>query len=325
MIGEPWFWREKTFAARAVRAGLAPLAFAYEKGGALRRRWTTPWRASVPVICVGNATVGGVGKTPFAIMIARLLAENGVSPHFLSRGYGGELKGPIRVDGSAHTAREVGDEPLLLARAAPTWVSRSKRAGAEAAIAAGAEAIIMDDGFQNPTLAKDVSILLIDERSDGSEKIFPAGPMREPMDAARTRADMVVAVSAKQGGDSPHADFAAWLEPARDNEAGRVVAFCGIARPERFFAALERADFDIADAIAFPDHYAYSRKNIAALLDRAKRLKARIITTEKDWVRIAPDQQDLVDTFPVRMKISDADAFKAALLSRFKNFREPVS
>ena len=315
MLSELWFWREESIAAKTVSAVLSPLAWGYECGGVLRRRFTTPWRASVPVICVGNASLGGAGKTPFAMMLGELLKENGFTPHFLSRGYGGAVRGPVRVEPETHTAHDVGDEPLLLAKVAPTWVSQRKRDGAEAAINAGADIIVMDDGFQNPTIEKDFSILLNDgRRGYGNGKIFPAGPMRERYDSAKARADIIVEIksSASAVGTVEAADFAAWLEP-QNTIPQRVLAFCGIANPERFFETLECAGYDIADAIAFPDHYAYTVKNIEILKKRAKKLNAALITTEKDRVRIDADAQESISTLPVRMRISDPAAFLAAV------------
>lgn len=315
MISEPWFWREESIAAKAVSAALSPLAWGYECGGVLRRRFTTPWRASVPVICIGNASLGGAGKTPFAMMLGDLLKENGFAPHFLSRGYGGAAKSPVRVEPKTHMAHEVGDEPLLLAKIAPTWVSRRKRDGAEAAINAGADIIVMDDGFQNPTIEKDFAILLNDgRRGYGNGKIFPAGPMREPYERAKARAEIIVEINSSADALvlDEMADYAAWLEP-QNTTPQRVVAFCGIGNPERFFETLERAGYDIADAIAFPDHYAYTGKNIEILKKRAKKLNAELITTEKDRVRIDADARESINTLSVRMRISDPAAFLATV------------
>ncbi len=325
MIGEPWFWRDEGVAARTVCIALTPLAFFYEQASAARRRFTTPWRASAPVICVGAASVGGVGKTPFAITLGRLLKDAGYAPHFLSRGYGGAVKGPMRVDPKTHRAAEVGDEPLLLAKQAPTWVSRSKRLGAEAAIAAGADVIVMDDGFQNPTIEKDFAILLIDAgQSRGNGRIFPAGPMREPLADAQKRADAVVEITAAPDAPTsdPSANYTAWLEPETIEGCQKALAFCGIANPGRFFDTLKNAGVDVADAVAFPDHYAYSGKDIAALKKRANKLDAALITTEKDWVRINAEQRDAVKTLPVRMRLSDADALLASIVSTIENRRE---
>ncbi len=324
MLGEPWFWRDDSIAARVVGAALTPLAFAYQLASSARRHFTTPWRASEPVICVGNASVGGTGKTPFALMLGRMLEEAGFTPHFLSRGYGGTIKDPTRVDLEAHQAHEVGDEPLLLARKAPTWVSRTKRSGIEAALSAGANIIILDDGFQNPTIERDFSILLADDRQRrGNGKVFPAGPMREPLSTAQKRADAIVEITNAPDAQTvdPAAHHTAWLEPETVQEAGRVLAFCGIANPNRFFDMLERSGFQVADAVAFPDHYRFSKKNIETLKTRAQKLSAALITTEKDYMRINIDQRDGIRTLPVRMRISDPDKLLASVLSAIEQRR----
>ncbi len=324
MSDQPWFWREKSLAATAACTALAPFACLYSLASDMRRQFTTAWRAPKPVVCVGNASVGGAGKTPFAIMLGQMLKDAGHRPHFISRGYGGTNKGPIRVDPDTHTATDVGDEPLLLAQHAPTWVSRSKRAGAEAAIAAGADIIILDDGFQNPTIAKDFSILLIDDRQrQNNGKVFPAGPMREPLALAQKRADLVVDIVTTPG--APIADAlatqTAWLEPETTPNVGRVLAFCGIANPDRFFDMLQQLGFDVADAIAFPDHYQYSTKNIEILKARAAKLNATLMTTEKDWVRINLEMRDTINTLPVRMRVSDPDKLTAEIFSALEQRR----
>ncbi len=308
MMRAPWFWREKTLAARAVALGLAPLAVLYDIGQRARWRITTPKRAPVPVICIGNATLGGVGKTPFAMALKGLLGGDAV--HFLTRGYGGSLHGPLRVHSSTHDVSEVGDEALVLARCGTVWVSKDRPAGASAAAKAGAELIIMDDGFQNPTLEKTVSILLIDAAgADGNGKIFPAGPYREPLERARARADIVVyvggdAATATAAAQKHTAPFAAWLEPDNPPQAGRVVAFSGIAKPQKFFKTLAAAGFEIAKPVSFPDHHRFSNQDLFALARIAAAKGAPLITTEKDYARLPDDFRAGVLVFPVTMKIN---------------------
>lgn len=233
-------------------------------------------------------------------------------------------KGPVLVDLDRHSAVHVGDEPLLLARQAPTWVSRSKRAGAQSAIMAGADIIIMDDGFQNPTIAKDYSILLVSDRHrQNHAKIFPAGPMRESLQKAQDRADSVIDLGS---GPAPAANHRgetlnAWLDVDTPPAVGRVLAFCGIANPDRFVSMLKRLGFDVADAIAFPDHYQYTPHDVKVLKAHAKKLKARLMTTEKDLVRILADQREDIETLPVRMHISDPDALISSMLASIENRR----
>jgi tetraacyldisaccharide 4'-kinase len=308
MMRAPWFWREKTLAARAVALGLVPLAALYDAGQRARWRMTTPKRAPVPVICIGNATLGGVGKTPFAIALKGLLGGDAV--HFLTRGYGGSLHGPLRVHPSTHDAGEIGDEALVLARYGTTWVAKNRPAGASAAAKAGAECIIMDDGFQNPTIKKTVSILLIDAAgADGNEKIFPAGPYREPLERARARADIVVYVgddepAATDAAKNNNTPFTAWLAPNNPPERTRVVAFSGIGKPQKFYKTLTAAGFEIAKTASFPDHHRFSDQDLFALARLAAARKAPLITTEKDYARLPDDFRADVLVFPVTMKIN---------------------
>ncbi len=315
MIQEPWFWRADAGLARIIAAGLTPLSAGYAFAGAMRRRLTTAQRAPIPVICVGNATLGGVGKTPFAIALCALLKDRGITPHFLSRGYGGRARGPLRVDTQNHSYADVGDEPLLLAGHAPTWVCRDRPAGARAAASAGADAVIMDDGFQNPTLFHDFSILLRGSKAQfGNGRVFPAGPLREPMEDAAARASCVVDITALDDTEErTGASHTAYLAPTGADLPDRAVAFCGIANPERFFALLEGQSVEIADRIAFPDHHPFTTREIDALLKQAKAQGVRLITTEKDWVRIDPAQRDEILVLPVEMRISNGKQLAEAI------------
>ena len=243
---EPWFWRERSIAARAAAAAMTPAALLYDGAQRLRAVVSNPAKISAPVICIGNATLGGTGKTPFALLLQRLLRDRGLKAHFLSRGFGGALRGPLRVL-PQHGAQDVGDEPLLLAAEAPTWIARNRAAGAAAA-ARCADIIIMDDGFQNPTIKKRVSILLVSAADPcGNGQVFPAGPMREPLARAVARADALIII----GDGAPEIEFggapvfraATSIDPAIAPQ--KSVAFCGIANPERFFKDLEARGFTL--------------------------------------------------------------------------------
>ena len=315
MIDEPWFWQEDSVAAKAITAMLAPIAFLYDQASKFRRRLARPLRAPTPVICIGNLTVGGVGKTPFAIMLAQMLQRDGHKVHFLSRGHGGAVTGPMRVDPEKHSAMDVGDEPLLLAKTAPTWVSRDKRAGAMAA-SKNTDVIIMDDGFQNPTVEKDFSILLLGAgHSHGDQKVFPAGPLRERFEDAKKRADKIIAVNSNNQRTPSDSAFhhAAWLEPTACDIPGPVFAFCGIGNPLRFFRTLSAMELNVIGKASFPDHYLYSHKDVKALTAQAKKQNARLITTEKDWVRINTEQREDIEFLPVRMRVSDEEKLLAAI------------
>lgn len=329
MMQEPWFWREKTFVARAVSAGLAPAAFLYEGATRWRAANTRPEAPPVPVFCIGNATLGGSGKTPFALMLQRLLQDAGVNAHFLTRGYGGALRGPVNVLPS-HTALDVGDEALLLARAAPTIVARNRRNGARAAAEAGAEAIIMDDGYQNPAVAKTLSFLLTDAADPyGNGRVFPAGPLRETPASALARADAVVLVTSA-GARSEiapaalRADFRARLESAASLAGKRVVAFCGIARPQRFFATLQNAGAVVLEAVAFADHHRFSDAELARLRKLGVENSAALITTEKDFVRLPLAAREGIATLPVRMACDDPGRLKALALKAISDFKRPA-
>ena len=329
MIGEPWFWRERTLAARAASLALLPAAMVYDGAQRLRAAITRPATAPVPVFCVGNATLGGVGKTPFAIMLARRLKALGHAPHFLTRGYGGALKGPVRVDPDLHSADDVGDEALLLAAEAPVWVARDRPAGANAAASGGAQILIMDDGFQNPSLEKNFSFLLLGARDPfGNARIFPAGPLREPVNRAAARADALVMAVAGEDDEMRNIDglpdalprFRVWLDIDGPASPARVHAFCGIGQPQRFFDLLSRSGFDVAAARAFPDHHAFTEAEMTRLRRDAAKANAALITTAKDFVRLPQDQREDVRVLPVSMRIDDPAALDAMASAAIASF-----
>lgn len=297
---EPTFWTRTPGAEAAL---LMPLATLY--GAVATTRLRRPGRAAgIPVLCVGNLTLGGAGKTPTAIAIGRLLQAAGAHPFFLSRGYGGRLAGPVLVDRVQHAPSDVGDEPLLLSRIAPTIVARDRVAGATAAREAGANCIVMDDGFQNPSLAKDFSILVVDgRRGIGNAMVFPAGPLRAPLAVQVVRANAVVVIGEAAGAAAVVAVAKAWsipvfqasLVPEPDDVAalaGRpVLAFAGIGDPGKFFATLTDAGIDIRAQQSFPDHHSYTEKDAATLLGHARANDLVLVTTEKDMVRLAEHPQ----------------------------------
>jgi tetraacyldisaccharide 4'-kinase len=285
----PEFWRHDGLPARL----LAPLGLAYHGAGVLRRALTKPWRAPVPVICVGNLVAGGAGKTPVVLSLLKLLADRGLKPMALTRGYGGSAAGPLRVDPARHDAAKVGDEALLLNAAAPTWVARDRVDGAKEAVEEGAGALVMDDGFQNPGLKKDLSLLVVDAAYGfGNGRIMPAGPLRETLAGGLARADAVVLL-----GDGPldRTVFGALpllrarLKPLDSGLAGqRVFAFAGIGRPEKFFDTLRALVAEVAGSEAFPDHQPYDGATLARLRRAAEAAQARLVTTDKDAARLGP-------------------------------------
>ncbi len=304
---------------------LRPVGALYALSGQGRRALQRPWYPTVPVICVGNLTAGGTGKTPTAIAIARFLRSRGLEAHFLSRGYGGTNTSPLQVDPSTHDAVLVGDEPLLLASVAPTWVSPDRKASAELAIEAGAKVLVMDDGFQNPSLHKDVSIVVVDgEVGFGNGRVMPAGPLREPMLDGLSRADVVLIVGEDKLGlaatltcprEKPLTILRAKLmpDPGQAIAGKTVVAFAGIGRPEKFFTTLREMGCEIADTTSFDDHHPYSVDEIDTLVQKAASMNTELITTTKDHARLAPDQASNVRALAVHLAWDDAAALELLL------------
>ncbi len=258
---------------------------------------TPRFRPPVPVVCVGNFVVGGAGKTPTALVLARLARGRGLKPGYLTRGYGGAAKGPVLVDLARHTAADVGDEPLLLAAAAPTMVSADRVSGAEALVAAGVDLIIMDDGFQNPSLAKDLSLVCVDAGVGvGNGMVTPSGPLRAPLALQLRMADALVLIGEGERSEGLVRTAAragrqvlrAGLRPARVREFRKepLLAFAGIGRPAKFFDSLAAAGATVKRTVPFPDHHRYSEADAATLLARAEADGLRLVTTEKDMVRL---------------------------------------
>jgi tetraacyldisaccharide 4'-kinase len=310
MIRAPAFWRRRGPAS----ALLAPLGALYAAATARRLARGPRARPGAPVICVGNLTAGGTGKTPAVIALAERLAARGVAAQVVSRGHGGSLEGPVRVDPARHAAGEVGDEPLLLAAFAPTWVARDRLAGARAAVEAGAEAILLDDGFQNPALAHDLAIVVVDaEAGFGNGRCIPAGPLREPVATGLARAGLTLTI----GPDAAQARLALPEPPPRlrgrlaplatgmDWRALPAFAFAGIGRPEKFFATLEALGAEIRGTEALADHQPLTPALLHRLGERAARLGAQPVTTEKDAVRLPPTLRGRVLVLPVRLELSD--------------------
>ena len=314
MIPEPWFWRERSFSAQAAATTLWPAAALYGALSAYAHSRGRKADADAPVLCVGNATVGGVGKTPFALHIARLAMTMGARPFFLTRGYGGRARAPtiVPADGAYP---DHGDEALLLARAAPTIVAPDRAAGAALAVQAGASLIIMDDGHQNAALRKDLSILLIEAADPcGNGRLLPAGPLREPMTNAIARADALVSV----GGSWPPSLCAAGkpVFVARRTVTappGRYLAFCGLGRPQQFFDGLAAAGCEIAERIAFPDHHPYTDADLDALRARARKSGAGLVTTGKDAIRIPRRQIGDIAIAGLTIDIDREDALAALI------------
>lgn len=316
----PRFWISGGPLARLLQ----PVGLAVGAAARLRQALARPWCAGVPVFCVGNVTVGGTGKTPVALWLGRFLQAEGRAPAYLSRGYGGAEAGPLAVDPLVHDADAVGDEPLLLAAVAPTWIGADRVATARLAIAAGADCLILDDGFQNPALAKTCSLVVVDAGVGfGNGLVIPAGPCREFPKAALRRADAAVLIGDDRHRLRPRLErhlpvFAAHLEPrAAERLKGRdVVAFAGIGRPEKFFDTLTGLGARVVRRFAFDDHHPYVEDDIQPILDLAFETGAVPVTTEKDAARLPPDQRQQVDV--VAVDVAWDDAAPVAALIRAK-------
>lgn len=306
--------------------GVAPILlspFSALYAAATARRMAHPgWQAPVPVVCCGNATAGGAGKTTVALDLGRRLGNRGIGAHFLLRGYGGRLKGPVRVDPAQHDSTAVGDEALLLAAERPTWVAADRAAGAQAAIAGGAQAIVMDDGLQNPTLAKDLSLLVIDgSYGFGNGRVIPAGPLREPVGAAASRSNAAVLIGDDETGALAQLPpglpvLRARLKPGPEAEllAGQpVFAFCGIANPRKFFATLQEAGAFLAGRQSYADHYPFDEGDLRDLLAEADSLRATPVTTRKDFVRIPPAFRNRVTVVTVQLEWEEPAAIELLL------------
>ncbi|MGG5817658.1 tetraacyldisaccharide 4'-kinase [Falsiroseomonas sp. HW251] len=306
--------------------GIAPLLLspfsAIYAGATARRMARSGWKAPVPVICCGNATAGGAGKTTVARDLGRRLADRGIAAHFLLRGYGGSMKGPARVDPDSHDSTMVGDEALILAELRPTWISGDRGAGAQAAVAAGAQAIVMDDGLQNPTLEKDLSLLVIDGGFGfGNGRVIPAGPLREPVERAAARCQAAVLIGEDETGalaqlppSLPVLRAKLVAGPEAAMLAGQpVFAFCGIANPPKFFATLQEAGAVVAGRMPFADHYPYDEGDLKEILAQAEALRALPVTTKKDFVRIPAQFRSRVTVVTVGMGWEEPAAIESLL------------
>ena len=296
----PDFWEADGLLPRL----LSPLSLAWSVAGAVRFALAKPYRAPIPVLCVGNLVAGGAGKTPVAIDLAQRLRAAVVT-----RGYGGSLAGPVRV--ADQDFAQVGDEALLLARVAPTWVARDRAAGIRAAVEGGATAVVLDDGFQNPNVAKDLSLVVVDGFGNG--RVMPAGPLREPVRRGLERADAVVLMRGPEepAGLGGRLVLRARVEPMNAGafSGRRLVAFAGIGRPEKFFATLETLGAELVARHSFPDHHPYREAELLAL----RRPDARLVTTAKDAVRLPPSLRSEVDVLEIRLVWED-EAVLASLL-----------
>lgn len=278
---------------------------------------TKPWIAPLPVICIGNVTVGGAGKTPTAILIAKILKAKGHNPCFISRGYGAKLKQPTFVDLKIHDYTQVGDEPILLSKVAPCCVYHDRKEAIKLAHQKGFDIVIMDDGLQNNSVHKNTSILVVDgQYRFGNEYIFPAGPLREKVHCGIEKIDFIIINNgnAKQAKELEEkfkkpvilSEITADTLPKGTNKD--FIAFAGIAIPEKFFKTLEKQGLNVIETKSYPDHYAYQEKEICKLLALAKEKTGQLITTEKDIIKIPIQYQKEIMHLPIRLTIKNSDS-----------------
>ncbi|MDG1827563.1 MAG: tetraacyldisaccharide 4'-kinase [Henriciella sp.] len=326
---EPHFWSadldpRSREAAPLSRFLLTPFAMLYGWTTARRLKTTTPTNVDIPVICVGNLTAGGVGKSPIVGQIRKHLTEVAdLRAATLSRGYKGRLKGPLKVT-PAHSAQDVGDEPLMLAASGESWIGADRAAAGTAMAEDGVEAIIMDDGHQNPRLHKDLSFVVIDAKARfGNGHIIPKGPLRETIEAGLARADAVIVVGSN---DKPvelskftRPILHAHIQPTGSLAAHPYVAFAGIGRPEKMFDSLKAAGADLCDAVPYPDHHEYSHSDIKYLKKLAADHGAKLITTEKDYARLSLSDREGILTFPVEVRFTQPEILHSLLATALKD------
>jgi len=313
----PAFWYKPPGFMAAL---LFPLSLFWQMGTGVRRWLATPYRAKKPVICVGNLVAGGAGKTPSALAIALVLQQAGKSPVFVTRGYGGEMQGPIQVDPGRHSARDVGDEALLLACVAPTFIGRDRAAAIMEAEKHGSH-IVLDDGLQNPHILSDLGFLVIDgEAGLGNGYVIPAGPLRETLTMAMTRVTAVIIVGGrddhriKERMQCPMIRTEWHPDLPDDFPRGDIFfAFAGIGRPQKFYATCSTAGLTLAGTMDFPDHHIFSDSDLTKLRGDAEACGARLLTTEKDYVRLPHDFRKTVTVFSARLEFDDAAAIKRLL------------
>lgn len=322
MYKTPEFWRRPSFISHLLK----PLSWVYTQACIINESRQQTVKMPIPIICVGNLVMGGAGKTPTVVEIVRILKEMGETPHIISRGYGGYFKHLARVSHETHSYLQVGDEPLLLANIAPTWVGSNRVKVARAAVKEGATVLVMDDGIQNPTLHKDLSLIVIDSLQGlGNLCVFPAGPLREPIKNGLKRAQGIILI----GGSNPHPKFiknymCAKIVCDNTDTPGRVIAFAGIGYPDKFRSSLESSGYDIIEFVEFADHHPYTIREIQRLIKIATHANAQLITTEKDLLRVPPEYRKKINILKIHLEFEDENPIRALLQKVLLKTEEPT-
>ncbi len=315
----PFFWYQPHGLLSTL---LWPLGWIYEKGGKILRNLKKPKRFPMPILSVGNLVCGGSGKTPTAIALAKLLKTRGINVHFVTRGYGGIARGPLKVDPTSHTPIDVGDEPLLLAGQAPTWVAKDRPQGVQSAIDNGAQLIILDDGHQTTSLQKDLSFVVVDFlQGFGNENVIPAGPLREDLTEGLKRSDALIGIGE---GKMPYSQpfFRARSIPRPLTfSSNRVVAFCGLGFPQKFYKTLKDLNVNIVDTVSFPDHYKYKERDLIRLDKLAKEHQAILVTTQKDRIKIPPSWQGHLHVLDISIQFEDPEGVCDFILKNIPSVR----
>jgi tetraacyldisaccharide 4'-kinase len=319
-LKSPKFWNKSESYLGYI---LQPLSWLYQGGTTLHKTISKPYKAPVPVISIGNFVMGGAGKTPVTIALTQELQKMGWNPHIISRGYGGSLQGPVRVDPTHHQFRQVGDEPLLLAKVAPTWISKNRRAAVTLSIKAGADILLLDDAHQNYMLEKDISIIVVSSiQGFGNGRVFPAGPLRQSVQTGLKNTTIIIFIGQdtdplpKELGNLNCPLVRATivpLDPRPYHPPCAVVAFTGIGYPEKFRQTLVEAGYQIKGFSPFPDHYPFTHGDLNHLKTRARLAEAHLITTEKDAVRIPPISRANILTLPMGLNFHPQNALKDLL------------
>lgn len=324
----PKFWYKRANTLGSIL--LIPLSLLYRAGHYIKLKTTKQHSAQLPVICIGNVTIGGSGKTPVCLALSNLLTKNNIctTPFFLTRGYGGSETGPRRIE-DHDTVHSVGDEPLLLATHSNTMLSVNRPLGAKKAHDLGADIIIMDDGLQNLSLKKDITFLVIDgTRGLGNQQTLPAGPMREPFSMALKRSDAIIIIgkdvhNLKNRIPSHIPIFSAHIHPSNTGklslENKKFIAFAGIGLPEKFYTTLKENEVSILKTHDFPDHHLYKKQEIISLLKHTKKQDARLITTQKDYIRLPKDLQKQIYMYKITLKWDDESALLRFIKEKLKN------
>lgn len=302
---------------------LFPFAWIYEKVEKGFRAFGKAQRYPIPIISVGNVVCGGAGKTPTSIAIAQLLQKKGIDVHFVTRGYKGLKKGPLKVDTAADSFRDVGDEPLLLSGQAPTWVAKERPHGVLKSIENGARVIILDDGHQTTGLHKDISFVVVDLlQKFGNERVMPAGPLRENLEAGLDRADALISIGEGKFSSSKSIFKAHIVPHPLSLPTNRVVAFCGLGFPQKFYTTLVDLGVELLDQITYPDHYCYKIEDLVKLQKFADDKNAVLVTTRKDFVRVPPSWQKSLYVLDIKIKFEDEEGLYQYMSEKIPGLKE---